>query len=182
MHLHSLLFQKILTLNGHHKEDGQDSHQTSIAHFDDQQVPDNDGKQWGCPHGVNEHWHQIESIHIVAQQIDNFTGCGVAERILRQLGCFPVNDTAHRDPDSHSRAETLVHELIHVEGTEQTDANDSASRQPSILLGQGGVVLAEELQQFAQQKWLDEAKDLADDGDDSEYRILPPECEYDGLD
>lgn len=131
---------------------------------------------------MDEHGDEVEAVHIVTQQIHHLSRCRVSECVLRQLSRLPVNDATHGDPDSHARDEALIDELVRVERTEQTDADDSAGSEPRIVLGQVLVILAEELQEAAEQEGLENAHDFAQDCDHSDLCVLAPEREDDGLD
>lgn len=171
----------LLTLNGHHQKDGENSHETRGTDFNVQEVAHDDGKEGSGPHGVNENGDQVEAIHVVAEQIDHFAGRRVAECVLRQPGRLPVDQAAHGHSDAHAGDEALVHKLVHVERRKQADGHDPSSRNPGIVFAQFRVVRAEELQEAAEQQRLDDAHHLAADGDQAQLRVLPPEREDDGL-
>lgn len=171
----------LLTLNGHHQKDRENSHETRGPDFFAQQVAYDDREEGSSPHGVDENGDQVEAINVVAQQIDHLAGRRVAECVLRQLSRLPVDQTAHGHSDAHAGDEALVHKLVHIERREQADGNDPSSCDPRIVLGQFRVVLAEELQEAAEQQRLDDAHHLAADGDQAKLRVFPPEREDDGL-
>lgn len=169
-------------MNRNDQEDGENSNKSRVAHFLEQQVTDDNGEEWCRPHRVDKDRDQVEAVDIVRQEIHDLSWGSVAQSILGQLSGLPVDGTAHGNPDPHAGDEALVHKLIHVEGTEEADAHNSPSSHPRIVLGESGVVLAEELQELSQEQWLDDAHDLIEDGDHAQFRVLPPEGEDNGPD
>lgn len=74
-----------LTLQGYNGDGYRDSNHCRPANLNPQQYANNDGQHWTRPEAVEQQRHQIESIHIVRQKVDNLSGRCSAERRMRQL-------------------------------------------------------------------------------------------------
>lgn len=78
------------------------------------------------PEVMDEEHGEIQSPHIIGEEIHHLADCGDSQRVLAHPQRFPVDQTAHGQSDTHSEMHRAQHERVRSEDVQGTYSNHSS--------------------------------------------------------